>query len=151
MNDWAKEMQWRAGDLRKEYTTSQFYVMETLDMLGIRYATEVPVGSVIVDILVDDGMGGVCIEVDGSHHQTDPEQIEKDVAKDEHLVSEGFRVVRIPNKHANKLRPFTLYDEEDPRRSEGRSAPDWETYQRAADADADALARTPGQSDDFTG
>ena len=62
--------------------------------LGVKFRRQVPIEGHVVDFYCFERR--LAIELDGSMH-SQPSQIRRDRAKDEHLRSLGIRVLRLPN------------------------------------------------------
>ncbi len=86
----------RVRELRHNQTLDEKAAWNLLSdrSLGLKYRRQVPIEGCSVDFYCFERR--VAIELDGSVH-SQPSQIKKDHAKDEHLTSMGIRVLRIPN------------------------------------------------------
>ena len=80
-----------------EPTPGELVMLGRLRMSQLHFQQQQPVGPYIVDFLIPCKL--VIIEVDGGYH-CDPEQIVKDVQRDEYLMEMGFTVLHVLNERA---------------------------------------------------
>jgi very-short-patch-repair endonuclease len=87
----------RAKRLRREPTLAERRFWKHLQKIeGFHFRKQVPMGPHVYDFGEMDER--LLIELDGGIHNL-PEVRERDVAKEAWAVSQGFRVLRIPNLH----------------------------------------------------
>jgi very-short-patch-repair endonuclease len=86
----------RVRELRHNQTPAEkaaWYLLRDRS-LGLKFRRQVPIEGHVVDFYCFERR--LAIELDGSMH-SQPSQIRKDRAKDEHLTSMGIKVLRLPN------------------------------------------------------
>ncbi len=86
----------RVRELRHNQTEAEkaaWYLLRGRS-LGLKFRRQVPIEGHVVDFYCFERR--LAIELDGSMH-SQPSQIRKDRAKDEHLRSMGIKVLRLPN------------------------------------------------------
>ena len=87
--------------LRKEMTKEEKHLWyDFLNTLPVKFRRQKAVGKYIVDFYCYQAQ--IIIELDGSQHYDNDEQIEKDKERDEYLKSLGFTVLRYSNYDIHK-------------------------------------------------
>ena len=87
-----------AKDLRNNPTEAENILWQYLrksNLGGVKFRRQQPIGDYIVDFM--SAQNKIIIELDGGQHNQ-PEEIEYDRQRDDYLVKQGFRVIRIWNK-----------------------------------------------------
>ncbi len=85
----------RARRLRAEPTYSEAKLWKQLRQLPVRFRRQAPIGPYVVDFACLPAK--LVIEVDGGVHDLTDVAL-RDLKRDAWLTSQGFRVLRIPNK-----------------------------------------------------
>ena len=82
--------------LRKEMTKEEKHLWyDFLNTLPVKFRRQKSVGNYIVDFYCYQAQ--IIIELDGSQHYDNDEQIKKDTKRDEYLKSLGFTILRYSN------------------------------------------------------
>ncbi len=84
-----------ARSLRKRMTPQEVKLWQQLRYLeGFHFRRQVPIGPFIVDFA--EKTSKLVVEVDGSQHN-EPENLVRDVARDQYLKNKGYKVLRFWN------------------------------------------------------
>ena len=87
----------RARRMRREMTASEKRLWAALRKLDIGFRRQAPIGRYIADFAQHSSK--IVIEVDGGCHRL-PDVEARDATRDGWLMSQGYRVIRIPNDQA---------------------------------------------------
>lgn len=94
-----------ANNLAKNATKAEKLFRELLRKCGVQfmfqYTVVAPGSFYILDFYLQKEK--ICFEIDGSHHYTDPIQVDKDRRRDEYLAKKGVKVVRFTNEEVYKM------------------------------------------------
>ncbi|MFO7982871.1 MAG: DUF559 domain-containing protein [Desulfuromonadales bacterium] len=88
----------KARQLRSSMTESEQLLWSKLrrrQIEGVQFYRQRPIGEYIVDFFAPKA--GLIIEVDGSQHLFDSNQIRKDESRDAFFTEKGYKVLRIDN------------------------------------------------------
>ena len=85
----------RARVLRANPTSAEAKLWKHLRRLEVRFRRQAPIGPYVVDFACQPAR--LVIEVDGGIHDLTDVAL-RDLKRDEGLASEGYRVIRIPNR-----------------------------------------------------
>jgi len=105
LNKWASSnpkmypvLEKRAKVMRSEMTEAEKMVWELVraNRLGTKFRRQQPVGIYVADFL--SVQHKLVIEVDGSIHEDNPDKIEHDRIRDEWMLKNGYRVIRVTNE-----------------------------------------------------
>ncbi len=97
----------RARKLRAESTHAEAKLWMSLRQLPVRFRRQAPIGPYVVDFACLSAK--LVIEVDGGVHDLTDVAL-RDLKRDEWLRSQGFRVLRIPNKRVENDNEAVLVD-----------------------------------------
>ena len=94
MPDWRDRNTKRARELRNQATPAECELWKYLSrsQLGVRFSRQMPVGPYFADFLCRSR--ALIVEIDGHSHDVQPE---KDLKRDAHLTSLGYRVMHFSN------------------------------------------------------
>jgi len=93
----SRRMTERARALRSNATEEErwlWYRLRQLRKLGFHFRRQSPLGRYVLDFVCHTQK--VVIELDGSQHGL-PKNERRDTARDEFLLTQGYRTIRIPN------------------------------------------------------
>lgn len=94
---------------RKKATPAVKHFRKLLNKLKVRYKTEKPVHTsksfYLIDFYIKDK--GLCIEIDGGYHNTEPQKL-KDKVRDSYLKSQGYVVWRFTNEECFEMTVDTV-------------------------------------------
>ncbi|HEX6865899.1 MAG TPA: DUF559 domain-containing protein, partial [Caulobacteraceae bacterium] len=85
----------RARHLRREMTVAETLFWKQLRKLDMNFRRQAPIGSYVVDFVRHETK--LVVEIDGYYHD-DPERQARDLQRTAWLQSQGYRVVRFPEK-----------------------------------------------------
>ncbi len=85
----------RARRLRREQTVAETMLWEALRKRKMNFRRQAPIGRFVVDFV--HFASGLIVEVDGDYHEQ-PERRTRDLERTVWLQSQGFRVIRFPEK-----------------------------------------------------
>ena len=94
------EKRQRAKELRQNMTAAEALLWQELrtnKLAGWHFRRQQVIDGFIVDFYCH--AASLIVEVDGGIHETQKEQ---DAERDEHLLSRGFRILRVTNDEVNK-------------------------------------------------
>jgi very-short-patch-repair endonuclease len=98
----------RATALGRTTSLAEQQARELLDVLGLTYRTQVPIGSWVIDLVVDSPT--LAIEVHGAYWHDLPAAVQRDVRKRATLTAMGYTVLflRTDEMHLwwQQLAPF---------------------------------------------
>ena len=92
----------RARRLRREMTMAETLLWKQLRRLDMNFRRQAPIGSYIVDFVRHEAR--LVVEIDGYYHEA-PDRKAQDLQRTAWLQSQGYRVIRFPEKDVRDRLP----------------------------------------------